>query len=189
MKAKKVETVKETLKRVEEIQKKNEAFLPLLLPNTPVLVRGIIEGIELLDEESQNKVFRHLGAVCSRLTREQRIEKGAPVPTSPMPLDEMPERIKKIALSDMQREWNSTKDGNTIIVNDGLCKTFGCCCRLVLAGYIDPSENMCKKCQAGYYEEYMTHMSGQKPIKIETTGFTCGSEFCTGKATFAPTKK
>lgn len=100
--------------------------------------------------------------------------------------------ITRVELNDerLKREFVCKKEGDTVVIRTAVCDVFGgCACRFVLAGLIEPRDNLCRLCQAGYYEDYFEYLTGRRPIKIEIPeSRTMGHRLCVARCHFEPMK-
>jgi hypothetical protein len=176
----------------EEAQKMQKKVRAMVLKDVPTIISALYNGIYELDESSQAIVLKKVGAACSQSVRAMRTKIGIEYPRG-VDLDTACEFYKRAALHDERLKRNITckREGNTIVIRDPICDVFGGCgCRLVLAGLLEPRDNLCRLCQPGFWEDTFEYVTGQRPEKIEfPESITMGHGYCTAIIHFKPTKK
>ena len=98
--------------------------------------------------------------------------------------------VEPIADERLKRDFTCRKEGDTVIISDPICELLGgCSCRLVLAGFLKPNENLCRLCQEGFWEENFKYMTGEEIEKMDAPeSHTMGGRNCVAICHFRKAK-
>ncbi|HEY49919.1 MAG TPA: hypothetical protein G4O13_07730 [Dehalococcoidia bacterium] len=142
------------------------------------IVRGLIQGVMELDEESRNRVLEKMGYACYK-----GFEEFVGTPPTGVEIETACEWLNDTVPHNRRFE----KAGDTIYWDADIEDTYGgCMCVLVRLGIVEPRPELCI-CATNYCKRAFEEMTG-KPVEgemVETV--SSGSRNCIFRYHFQPT--